>query len=128
LRRKEEKIYEQEEKKLKAVKSKEEIMEKYKANLQQYLEEQVNNIALKMAETEEMKGIPLLEINEIIRAKNIYGQSPKYSADELNIVFSYYRRAMAEINKNVKYIPSKENFCAFARNKYCNIQPIFVWP
>lgn len=121
MNKKEEKIYKQEENQLKAIKGKEEIIEKYKANLPQYLEEQLNQISEKLADTEEMKGLPLLEINEIIRAKKVFGLSPKYSADELNIIFAYYRQAMAEINKYTRYIPSKENFCAFARNEYVHL-------
>lgn len=124
--KKEEKIFEQEDNKLKVIKSKDEIIAKYKANLPQYMEEKINEISEKLSSTEEMKGIPLLEINELIRAKNLYGTSPKYSADELNIIFAYYRQAMAEINKYTKYIPSKENFCAFARNKHGHIQSIFI--
>lgn len=119
--KKEEKIFEQEDNKLKVIKSKDEIIAKYKANLPQYMEEKINEISEKLSGTEEMKGIPLLEINELIRAKNLYGTSPKYNADELNIIFTYYRQAMAEINKYTKYIPSKENFCAFARNKHSYI-------
>lgn len=114
--KKEAKMIKQEENKLKLLKSKDEIIEQYKANLPQYLEEQIANIAESLAKTEEMKGIQLLEINELIRAKKLIGTSPKYNADELNIIFSYYRQAMAEINKYTRYIPSKENFCAFARN------------
>ena len=120
-RKKEEKIYEQQENELKIIKSKEEIIEKYKANLPAYMEEKLSEISKEMAKTEEMEGIPLLQINQLIRNKNCYGQSPKYNADELNIVFDYYRQAMAEINKFTRYIPSKENFCAFARNEYGNI-------
>ena len=126
-RRKEEKIFEQQENALKITKSKEEIMEKYKANLPSYMEEKLNEISEKMAETEAMEGIPLLQINQLIRNKNCYGQSPKYSADELNVIFDYYRQAMAEINRFTRYIPSKENFCAFARYEYNNIQSILVW-
>lgn len=118
---KEEKIIKQQENKLKVIKSKDEIIAKYKENLPQYLEQQINEISEKLSCTEEMKGIPLLEINELIRAKNLFGTSPKYNADELNIIFAYYRQAMAEINKYTKYIPSKENFCAFARNKHGHI-------
>lgn len=114
MKKKEEKIYKQQENKLKLVKSKDEIMEKYKENLPEHLEEKLAEISEKLATTEEMKGMALLEINEIIRAKNFFGSSPKYSADELAIIFAYYRQAMAEINKYTKYIPSKENFCAFA--------------
>lgn len=114
--KKEAKMIKQEENKLKLLKSKDEIIEQYKANLPQYLEEQLANISESLAKTEEMKGIQLLEINELIRAKKLIGASPKYNADELNIIFSYYRQAMAEINKYTRYIPSKENFCAFARN------------
>lgn len=125
-KRKEEKIYKQEENKMKVIKGKEELLDEYKANMPTYLEEQLNNIAVKLATTEEMKGFQLLEINELIRCKNAYGTSPKYNADELSIIFSYYRQALAEINKYTKYIPSKENFCAFARNKYRNVQSIFV--
>ena len=124
--KKEEKIFEHEDKKLKVRKSKEQLIEQYKANLPQYLENQLKEISEKLSLTEEMAGIPLIEINELIRAKNLYGISPKYSADELNIIFTYYRQAMAEINRYTRYIPSKENFCAFARNKYINIQSVFV--
>lgn len=118
---KEEKIKKHEENKLKVIKSKEEIISQYKENLPQYLEQQINDISERLATTREMRGIKLLEINELIRAKNLYGASPKYNADELNIVFKYYRQAMAEINRYTKYIPSKENFCAFARYKYSYI-------
>lgn len=117
-KRNEEKIFENQDNKLKVVKSKDEILEKYKANLPKYMDEQLERISEELAQTEEMDGIPLLQVNQIIRNKNCYGASPKYNADELNVVFDYYREAMAEINKYFRYIPSKENFCAFARN--CN--------
>lgn len=117
-KKKEEKIYKDQENKALIKAGKEEIMAEYKANLPTYLDTQLKELCDKLATTEEMKGIPLLEISEMIRAKTPYGQSPKYSASELAIVFDYYRQAMAEINKYAKYIPSKENFCQFARNKY----------
>lgn len=116
--KKEEKIYEQQAKKEQLTKGKEELMAEYKTKLPEYLEMQLQNIASELHKTEAMEGLALLEINELIRAKGVYGQSPKYSAEELNIVFAYYRKAMAEINKYTKYIPSKENFCAFARYKH----------
>lgn len=107
-------LIEREENKLKLVKGKQEIMAEYKANLPQYLEEQLEKIKTEVAQTHAMKGIPMIEINELIRAKTVYGTSPKYSAEELSIVFDYYRQALMEINKFTRYIPSKENFCAFA--------------
>lgn len=111
-------LIEREENKLKLVKGKQEIMAEYKANLPQYLEEQLEKIKTEVAQTHAMKGIPMIEINELIRAKTVYGTSPKYSAEELSIVFDYYRQALMEINKHIRYIPSKENFCAFARYEY----------
>ena len=37
-----------------------------------------------------------------------------YTTEQLQIVFEYYRQAMVKINRQKKYPPSKENFCAFA--------------
>lgn len=59
------------------------------------------------------KGLSTIEINSIIRAKNMYGKSPKYTVEELSVVFEYYQRCIVEINKYKKFPPTKKNFCAF---------------
>ncbi len=80
----------------------------------QKLETRLNEIAESLSVKEEVQGLSTIEINELLRPHNLIGQPLKYTAEELNIVFQYYRQAIVEINKKVKYPPSKENFCAFA--------------
>ena len=121
MKKKEENVIKEQETQAMVTRGKEQIVEEYKKNLPKYLDAQLEELGKKLACTEEMQGIPLIEINEIIRAKNFYGQSMKYNASELSMVFAYYRQAMTEINKYTKYIPTKENFCAFARHQFCNI-------
>lgn len=90
------------------------ILEKYKNNLPQYMEERLNNIAIQLVAMEGVQGLSSIEINEMIRPCNLIGQPVRYTTEQLQIVFEYYRKAMVEINRKIKYPPSKENFCAFA--------------
>lgn len=90
------------------------ILEEYKKELPQKLETRLNEIAEKLQGREEVQGLSTIEINEILRPHNLIGQPLRYTAEELNIVFEYYRQAIVAINKKVKYPPSKGSFCAFA--------------
>lgn len=93
---------------------KNQIMEEYKNNLPQELEKRLNEITTQISAQKEVQGLSSIEINEILRPHNLIGSNPKYSSDELRIIFNYYREALIAINRKYKYPPSKENFCAFA--------------
>ncbi len=90
------------------------ILEDYKRELPQKLETRINEIAEQLSTRKEVQGLSTIEINELLRPHNVIGGGIKYTAEQLNIVFEYYRQAIIAINKKVKYPPSKENFCAFA--------------
>lgn len=90
------------------------ILEEYKKELPQKLETRLNEIVEQLQDRKEVQGLSTIEINEILRPHNLIGQPLKYTAEELNIVFEYYRQAIVAINKKVKYPPSKGSFCAFA--------------
>ena len=89
-------------------------MEEYKNNLPQELEKRLDVITTQISAQKEVQGLSSIEINEILRPHNLIGANPKYSADQLRIIFDYYREALVAINRKFKYPPSKENFCAFA--------------
>lgn len=63
---------------------------------------------------EAVQGLSSIEINELIRPHCLIGKNPKYTAEQMQIIFDYYREALVKINQKFKYPPSKENFCAFA--------------
>lgn len=43
----------------------------------------------------------------------MWGNVPKYSVEELCLIFEYYQKCMIAINKHMKFAPTKRNFCAF---------------
>ncbi len=94
--------------------AKEKLLEEYKENLPQQLEVRINQIADQLSIMPEVQGLSTIEINEILRPHNLIGQPIKYTAEQLNIIFDYYRQAIIAVNRNRRYPPSKENFCAFA--------------
>ena len=114
LKTKEEHLEEVQKKEQLVQAGKNQIMEKYKKNLPQELGKRLAMITDRIRIEEEVQGLTSVEINEILRPHNLIGSNPKYSADELRIVFDYYREALIVINRKYKYPPSKENFCAFA--------------
>lgn len=114
LETKDKKIIEQQKKEALVKAGEKSILEEYKKELPQKLETRLNEIAEQLEDRKEVQGLSTIEINEILRPHNLIGQPLKYTAEELNIVFEYYRQAIVQINKKVKYPPSKENFCAFA--------------
>lgn len=114
LKTKEEHLEEVQKKEQLVQAGKNQIMEEYKNNLPQELKKRLDIIATNIMCQEEVQGLSSIEINEILRPHNLIGTNPKYSADQLRIVFDYYREALVAINRKFKYPPSKENFCAFA--------------
>ena len=114
LKTKEEHLEEVQKKEQLVQAGKNQIMEEYKNNLPQELDKRLDIITTQISVQEEVQGLSSIEINEILRPHNLIGANPKYSADQLRIVFDYYREALITINRKFKYPPSKENFCAFA--------------
>lgn len=90
------------------------ILEEFKNNLPEYLECRLQALTQEITTREEVKGLSSIEINEMLRPHNILAGALKYTAEQMQIIFDYYREALIQINKKVKYPPSKENFCAFA--------------
>ena len=114
LKTKEEHLEEVQKKEQLVQAGKNQIMEEYKNNLPQELDRRLAIITDNIRLQKEVEGLSSIEINEILRPHNVIGSSPKYSADQLRIIFDYYREALVAINRKYKYPPSKENFCAFA--------------
>lgn len=99
-----------------------EMMAEYKKDLPKLLDTKIDDLVEMMASYGKGK-MTAIEINSLIRANNYCGNAPKYSADEMNIVYEAYIRMIAEINKqlasnkkdeNKVYLPTKQNFCGFA--------------
>lgn len=114
LETKDKKIVEQQKKEMLVKAGEKSILEEYKKELPQKLENRLNEIAEQLSKRKEVQGLSTIEINEILRPHGLIGQPLRYTAEELNIVFEYYRQAIVKINKKVKYPPSKGSFCAFA--------------
>lgn len=114
LKTKEEHLEEVQKKEQLVQAGKNQIMENYKNNLPRELEKRLDMITTQISVQEEVQGLSSIEINEMLRPHNLIGSNPKYSADQLRIIFDYYREALVAINRKFKYPPSKENFCAFA--------------
>lgn len=114
LETKDKKIVEQQKKEMLVKAGEKSILEEYKKQLPQKLETRLNEIAEQLQDRKEVQGLSTIEINEILRPHNLIGQPLRYTAEELNIVFEVYRKAIVAINKKVKYPPSKGSFCAFA--------------
>ena len=79
----------------------------------EYLNNKLNDLVNILQNCENGVGLSIIEINSLIRANNMWGQVPRYSVEELSIIFEYYQQFMIAINKYTKFIPTKRNFCAF---------------
>ena len=91
------------------------IEKKYKEGLKDHLEQRLYDLKYAIKHFDSSKThLTIVEIDKIIRGKTLIGTN-LYSAEELAIVFDYYRDFISEINTTIKYIPSKKNFCAFAK-------------
>lgn len=93
---------------------KQELMQEYIKDLPTYLDKRLTELANKIAGINKGEGLSVVEINSLIRPKEMYGSAPKYSNEELAIIFEYYMNFIVLANKNMKYTPSLKNFCAFA--------------
>lgn len=90
------------------------IEKEYKEVLQDYLEQRLFDLKYKLKHVDNENKLTLIEIDKLIRGKHLVG-TPLYSAEELSMIFDYYRDFISEINKVTRYIPSKKNFCGFAK-------------
>lgn len=102
LETKDKHIVEQQKKEMLVKAGEKSILEEYKKELPKQLETKIKEIAERLNERKEVKGLSTIEINELLRPHGLIGQPLKYTAEELNIVFEYYRQAIVEINKKVK--------------------------
>ena len=114
LETKDKKIVEQQKKEAIVKAGEKSILEEFKNNLPEYLECRLQALTQEIATREEVKGLSSIEINEMLRPHNLISGALKYTAEQMQMIFDYYREALIQINREVKYPPSKENFCAFA--------------
>ena len=98
----------------KITESKEMIMQEYKNNLPEYLQARLEALVSQISNMEPSKGLTSIEINFLLRPPSLTSVRPKYTADEMQIIFDYYKEAMVAVNRQFVYPPTKENFCAFA--------------
>lgn len=96
LKTKEEHLEEVQKKEQLVQAGKNQIMEEYKKNLPQELEKRLDMITTQISVQEEVQGLSSIEINEILRPHNLIGSNPKYSTDQLRIIFDYYREALVD--------------------------------
>lgn len=89
------------------------VKEKYKNGLKDYMEQRLFDFKYELKRINPESRLTLLEIDKLIRGKKAVGGA-LYSAEELSMLFDYYRDFIAEINTIIRYIPTKKNFCAFA--------------
>lgn len=114
---------------------KNEIFEKSKAQLPELVKEKVDKIVEEITtiskEIEEAQvfeqtkygqkldyidyGLTEARIAPILASRTAnFFVSATYSADELYIIYQEFIRMIAEINKKIKYLPTKKKFCMFA--------------
>lgn len=100
------------------VKSEKSLFENIRKRLPEYMENRLNEISTELAEIlndDNNKGFETVQIlNMIKQPKYCLGPAPKYSTEELFVIFEAYQKMTGYINKYVKFIPTKENFCRFA--------------
>ena len=89
------------------------IKEKYKNGFKDYMEQRLFDFKYDLKRINPESRLTLLEIDKLIRGKRTVGVA-LYSAEELSMLFDYYRDFISEINTVTRYIPTKKNFCAFA--------------
>lgn len=90
------------------------IEKEYKEGLKDHLEQQLFDLKYKIKRVDPDNKLTLIEIDRLLRGKSLIG-GVLYSAEELSLLFDYYREFIGEINKVTRYIPSKKNFCGFAK-------------
>lgn len=83
-----------------------------KEELPQYLDSKLQEVSEELAMCSEDENITPFQIYEWIKSPT-YPYTPKYTAEEMALIFDYYTKVVAEINKKTKYPPTKPNFCLF---------------
>jgi hypothetical protein len=103
--------------------AKQDLIDKANKDLPSYLETRLQEFSDELKEVidnrfiadNENIGYSSLEIMNLIKQPKYYlGQPPKYSSEEMYLVFEAYQKLISEANKYTKFIPSKESFCRFA--------------
>lgn len=97
------------------------ILNKYKENLPQFLsdrQEQIKQDVIALAEkvkSDDLKTNLEPVIMQIIsKPFRGLGAEPMYTTREIAIMFEYYQDMVTEMTlNNIKFIPSRQNFCAF---------------
>lgn len=87
-------------------------MDKLKKNLPQYLEEKEAELCEKIARTSNSNITPM-QIQEWIRPTDNILCLPKYTAEQMQIMFEAFRKMMIKINEKITYAPTKKMFCSF---------------
>ena len=104
------------------------ILEEFKNNLPEYMEKRLQALTQEISLKKDVGGLSSIEINELLRPHNLIGKQPKYTAEQMQIVFDYYREALVKVNQKFKYPPSKENFCAFAGISTATYNQYLIYP
>lgn len=73
------------------------------------------------------KKLPLMQLTERLFEPliNVVGMSPEYSAENIVMLFDFFRECVNEINKNQLYVPQKEDFCSlcgFSTQKFSQLK------
>jgi hypothetical protein len=90
------------------------IMSEKQKELEQVLEKQYDNICKQIANNTNGE-LNLVEVRDWLdRPMSFMQARTKYNAEQLTIVFEYYKKAITEINKVGVFQPTKKNFCSFA--------------
>ena len=88
------------------------LFEQEREKLPEYLDNKLKSLAENLASVNNDKDLNPLILYEWIKAP-ISANTPKYSTEELAMMFEYYTKTIAEINKRTKDPPTKPNFCLF---------------
>lgn len=102
---------------LMVTKSQEELFEKAKQDLPEILDQRLNKICEELSnitfDEDGNKKVSPAVIYEWIKAPFYAPTKSKYSAEEIMIILDTYTKVIAELNKDIIYLPTKENFCIF---------------
>ena len=83
----------------------------YKQNLKEYLQNGLDELVEKLQENN--SNLNPIKVYSYIRNRNARGLTPKYSVEELYLVFEYYQQYIEKINDYTIFPPTQKNFCGF---------------
>lgn len=87
-------------------------MDKFKEELPQYLEQKEAELCEKLSKASNGNITPM-QIQEWIRPNANILILPKYTAEQMLIMFEAFRKMMIKINEKITYAPTKKMFCSF---------------